>query len=105
MRIILVITISFFFSYYSYATHAAGMDISYECISQGNTSDVYRVTLKFYRDCEGITAPGYGSNPLLQLQYTSSCGSGSSTLQSIGGAININPHMYVWRSVSGYRKD
>ena len=91
MRLIFILIASIFFSYNSHATHAAGMDISYECISQGNTSDVYRVTLKFYRDCEGITAPGYGSNPLLQLQYTSSCGSGSSTLQTVGGAININP--------------
>ena len=40
------------------------MDISYECISQGTNSDTYKVTLKFYRDCEGIDAPGYGINPL-----------------------------------------
>ena len=44
------------------ATHAVGMDISYECISQGTNSDTYKVTLKFYRDCEGIDAPGYGIN-------------------------------------------
>ena len=73
------------------ATHAAGMDISYECISQGTNSDTYKVTLKFYRDCEGIDAPGYGINPLLQLEYSSSCGSGTATLQTVGSPININP--------------
>ena len=73
------------------ATHAAGMDISYECISQGTNSDTYKVTLKFYRDCEGIDAPGYGINPLLQLEYSSSCGSGTATLQTVGTPININP--------------
>jgi len=27
-----------------YATHAAGMDIAYECISSGSSSDTYKVT-------------------------------------------------------------
>lgn len=70
----------------TYATHAAGMDIAYECISQGNNSDTYKVTLKFYRDCEGISAPN--SHPL---DYSSSCGSGTTTLYLVGGAVNINP--------------
>ena len=44
-------------SNFAYGSHAAGMDISYECISQGTNSDTYKITLKFYRDCSGITAP------------------------------------------------
>ena len=70
-----------------FATHAAGMDISYECISQGNNSDTYKITLKFYRDCEGTANWG-----ALDLQYSSSCGSGSTTLNQIGNAVNINPN-------------
>lgn len=37
---------------YSYATHAAGADLTYECLG-GNT---YRFTLAFYRDCGGVNA-------------------------------------------------
>tara|TARA_B100001250_G_scaffold24992_2_gene20727 strand:- start:70 stop:4356 length:4287 start_codon:yes stop_codon:yes gene_type:complete len=70
-----------------YATHAAGMDIAYECITQGINSDTYKVTIKFYRDCEGIAAPN--SHPL---DYSSSCGSGTTTLYLVGGAVNINPN-------------
>ena len=94
MRIIFLALIWLANSCTTYATHAAGMDISYECISQGNNADTYKITLKFYRDCEGIPAPGYGSgwqyNPLLQLEYSSSCGSGSVTLQTVGSIVNIN---------------
>ena len=69
-----------------YATHAAGMDIAYECINSGSSSDTYKITLKFYRDCEGISNWG-----TLYLDYTSSCGSGSAALNQIGSAVNINP--------------
>lgn len=37
-----------------YATHAQGADISYQCMG-GNQ---YQVTVSFYRDCSGSTAPG-----------------------------------------------
>ncbi|NNF01081.1 MAG: PKD domain-containing protein, partial [Bacteroidia bacterium] len=36
------------------ASHAMGADLTYTCLG-GNT---YRVTLSFYRDCIGISAPG-----------------------------------------------
>ncbi len=64
-----------FYSTLSYGTHAAGMDISYECIGQGTNSDTYKITLKFYRDCTGINAP-YS----LAMTFSSSCGSGSINL-------------------------
>ncbi|HXH19069.1 MAG TPA: hypothetical protein VNJ07_08285, partial [Chitinophagales bacterium] len=35
------------------ASHAMGTDITYECLG-GNQ---YRITVAFYRDCEGISAP------------------------------------------------
>ena len=72
---------------YIYATHAAGMDISYECITQGSSSDTYKITLKFYRDCEGISAPSSHT-----LYYSSFCASGSTTLYQVGSAVNINPN-------------
>lgn len=37
------------------ASHAMGADISYECIDPVNR--VYKITLRFYRDCAGIEAP------------------------------------------------
>jgi hypothetical protein len=66
------------------ATHAAGMDLTYEWVS-GNT---YKVTLKFYRDCSnGIGAPGSFS-----LNYSSnSCGYSSSSNMSQVSSQNITP--------------
>ena len=85
VKIIIVSLASILFSSEAFASHAAGMDISYECISQGANSDTYKVTLKFYRDCEGIVAPSY--HPL---NYSSSCGSNSINLNQVGGAVDIN---------------
>ena len=41
-----------------FASHAAGMDISFECISRNATSDFYKITVSFYRDCNYTAAPG-----------------------------------------------
>ena len=68
-----------------YATHAAGMDISYECISRGTFSDSYKITVKFYRDCSGVGAPSSVS-----LELTSSCNSNYTNLNQIGNPILIN---------------
>ena len=57
-KICLILLISII-STQTYASHAAGMDISYECISQGTNSDTYRVTVKFYRDCSGFSGADY----------------------------------------------
>ncbi len=55
------------------ATHAMGMDLTYSCI--GN--DQYRVTLTFYRDCNGISP-----QPNNVVNWTGSCGTGSITLSN-----------------------
>ena len=57
MRYILIIDIYIFFSAQNhlYATHAAGIDLTYECISNNQ----YKVTLRFYRECSGVNAPTY----------------------------------------------
>ena len=47
MRKLLLISLLLIISINTHATHAAGMDISYECISQGASSDTYKITLKF----------------------------------------------------------
>ena len=41
-----------------FATHAAGMDITFECVARNSTSDFYKITVSFYRDCNGSPAPG-----------------------------------------------
>jgi hypothetical protein len=47
-----------------YASHAIGAELTYECMG-GNR---YRLTYTFYRDCEGISAPGS-----VDVSVTSSC--------------------------------
>jgi len=86
-----LLSLMVFYSTLSYGTHAAGMDISYECVSQGTTSDIYRVTVKFYRDCDGTAGVHYDG----ELNYSSSCSGSvtlSTTLSQVGGAVNINPN-------------
>ena len=85
-KLLLIYILSILFNYNAFSTHAAGMDISYQCISQGTNSDTYKITLKFYRDCDGIPAPA-----TLSMSYSSSCGSGSTTLSQVGSAVDINP--------------
>ena len=85
-KLLIICVLSVLFNYDAFSTHAAGMDISYQCISQGTNSDTYKITLKFYRDCDGISAPSSHS-----LNYSSSCGSGSINLNMVGGAVDINP--------------
>lgn len=100
MRDYLVNFIFCFFIFFScssniYATHAAGMDISFECVSQGANFDLYKITLKFYRDCSsGADAPGVGNNtgndPILN--YSSSCGSYSDPFAFTSGPVYITPN-------------
>ena len=79
-----------FVSYTVSATHAAGMDISYECLTRGSTSDSYRITIKFYRDCSGVSAPSAQYISGLT-DISSSCGSRSINFSQIGNAVNLNP--------------
>ncbi|MBT3417787.1 MAG: hypothetical protein HN427_03325, partial [Flavobacteriales bacterium] len=85
-KLLIICVLSILFNYDAFSTHAAGMDISYQCITQGTNSDTYKITLKFYRDCDGVSAPSTHT-----LNYSSSCGSGSINLNMVGGAVDINP--------------
>jgi hypothetical protein len=66
------------------ASHAQGMDLTYTCIGP----NAYTVTLKFFRDCDGVSAPSSAV-----VSYSSaSCGvSATVTLAQVGGAIDITP--------------
>jgi hypothetical protein len=55
-----------------FATHGAGLDINYECVSQGTNADNYKITVKYYRDCSSSSTAA--SN--FTLDCSSSCGSG-----------------------------
>ena len=60
----------------------------YQTTYSGGTQDTYQVTVKFYRDCDGIPAPGS-----MSLTYSSaSCGVSSSvSLYQVGPAVVITP--------------
>ena len=53
-----------------------------------SSSSQYLITVKFYRDCDGVSAPGS-----MMLNYSSvSCGlSGNATLSQVGGGQEITP--------------
>lgn len=61
----------------SYATHAMGGDIWYEC----NGGNSYTIYFAFYRDCNGVSAPN-----TISINYGSSCtGTSSVTLTRLPG--------------------
>tara|TARA_B110000211_G_scaffold225179_1_gene277055 strand:+ start:795 stop:4148 length:3354 start_codon:yes stop_codon:yes gene_type:complete len=70
-----------------FASHGAGLDISYECVSQGINSNNYKITVKYYRDCSSSSTAA-GS---FDLDYTSSCGSSTLSLPQISGPTFITP--------------
>lgn len=67
-KIFYTVTLSLIFSLFynhTYASHAMGADISYECLGNGQ----YRIIYQFYRDCSGISSP-----TSIPVTITSSCG-------------------------------
>ena len=75
-----------FYSQRTYATHGAGLDISYECVNRGSTSDNYKIVVKFYRDCSSSSTT---SN--FFLEANSSCGSSLTLLPQVSGPTFITP--------------
>jgi hypothetical protein len=72
--ILCLLTFTFAPSQKIHATHLMGGDLSYECL--GNNQ--YRVTLKVYRDCNGINAGSY------EVMYMSAnCGSGAQYMTKV----------------------
>lgn len=74
----LVLLVSFLtLSNKTYATHAMGGDIWYEC----NGGNSYTIFFAFYRDCNGVNAPN-----TVTIDYGSSCtGTSSVTLNQVPG--------------------
>jgi gliding motility-associated-like protein len=68
----------------SYGSHAVGADVTYQYVGPNQ----YLVTVRFYRDCDGISAP-----TSVNLSYASSCfPSGNVTLtQAPGSGLEIPP--------------
>ena len=56
------------------ATHAMGVDLTYICLGNGQ----YAITVSFYRDCSGISAP-----PDADVTLTSSCSTFTVTLPQV----------------------
>ncbi|CAN5188513.1 hypothetical protein BH09BAC1_BH09BAC1_09900 [soil metagenome] len=63
------------------ASHAMGADIFYECVGR----DSFRITLNFYRDCFGTTAPSTAS-----IGITNTC-TGASTSVNAAQTAQIQP--------------
>ena len=78
MKVVLVsffIIFSILFPKISIGSHAAGLDITYECIS----ANQYKVILKFYRECGGASAPASWINTNYRFINVYSPSSGNST--------------------------
>ncbi|MCB0816799.1 MAG: hypothetical protein KDB77_04680, partial [Flavobacteriales bacterium] len=69
------------------ATHAMGGDITYDCIGP----DQYKVTLSFYRDCNGVAAPTNCNNGLSFDVSSSQCGASFSACFSLDSVDIITP--------------
>jgi large repetitive protein len=69
------------FSTNASASHAVGVDLTYTCIDP--VTNTYRFTVRFYRDCSGISP----STPVLNFSSTGGCGTISNvTMAQVGGA-------------------
>jgi len=69
------------------ASHCMGGDITYTCLDTDGNRDSFLVTLKFFRDCKGVSAPTSAT-----LNYSSaSCGiNGTITLSPVPGQTGID---------------
>lgn len=84
LRLLSLFSLCFLFVTTVKASHAVGAEISYECLGPNQ----YRVYLKFYRDCSGVSA---GSSHTVTYS-SASCGVSSSiSLSQVGSAIDITP--------------
>ncbi|MBL4577372.1 MAG: hypothetical protein JKX74_02810, partial [Flavobacteriales bacterium] len=66
------------------ASHAMGMDLTYECLG-GN---VYQFTLNFYRDCSGVSAP---TSLSININSLSCASNNTLLLTQLGAPVDISP--------------
>lgn len=69
------------------ATHAMGGELTYECIG----SNLYRVRLNFYRDCNGVAAPTNCSNGRQFRVRSTQCGATLNPCFSLDGVDLVTP--------------
>ena len=82
-KLILVAAAMLLWQSEAHATHAMGGELSYVCL--GNNQ--YRVTLNFYRDCNGVAAPTNCNNGLSFNVSSSTC---AANLDRLKGKENTN---------------
>jgi hypothetical protein len=82
-----VIVLLLGFSKQSKASHYAGAELTYSCLG-GND---YLLTLVFYRDCSGVSAPAYALIDFKHSVINSSCGNFRDTLLLISGPVEVTP--------------
>ena len=69
------------------ATHAMGGELTYECIG----SNIYRVRLNFYRDCNGVDAPTNCSNGRQFRVRSTQCSANLTPCFSLDGVDLVTP--------------
>lgn len=69
-----------------YGSHAMGADLQYECINA--STNTYKITLRFYRDCSGISAP----TSLLVNVQSATCGQSFTATLLQEPCANPNPN-------------
>src|SRR5688500_17120154 len=79
----------------SYGSHSLGADLTYKCISVTG-QDSFLVTLSFYRDCNGVSAPTFVSIPAT----SPGCGANTSVFlyPAPGSPVDITPLCPGWPS-------
>jgi len=112
IAVILILLQVLLFSHKSFATHAAGGEITYQWIS-GST---YKVNFIFYRDCAGTTEPatvvlgyannctGFCSTMTLNKAATTSAGALNGTEVSIGCPNSQSTCVSTTSVIPGYRE-
>lgn len=83
------------------ATHISGCDISYACTS---TPNIYKVTMKVYRDCSGIPMCSGCSNPIpngnVSVCTTASASLGTSITGASPGFTGVNYGSFTLNAVA-----
>ena len=72
-QLIALVVFFFTFNQWAWAKHAVGADLTYQCI--GNNT--YEISLRFYRDCGGATAP---ASPSISIAGSNGCSSVAAAL-------------------------
>jgi gliding motility-associated-like protein len=87
LRQVLFPAVLVFAAHEARATHAVGGDLTYTCVGVNQ----YLVTLKFYRDCNGVAAPTNCNNGLSFNIRSANCGANFNECFTLQGVQVITP--------------